>query len=692
MLRKLAALPLLLVVALSDERLALPRATRRFPGPRVRQALPLDELSHHASALALLWFALVWARGGCPLGLYARWARRRAAGRGAAPRPRGRALRLPRRPASRSPSCGRSRRGTPSTSRRACRRSTCLRRSSVLGAAVTAVGRRTAALAVVVAARRRRRRCSTSSTRCCPARTTGLLRNLTPDAVGPLTRARRRRRAVALLVAARGLMRRRRRAWQVAVAVAALSTTLHVLHGFNDGTLASVVILMLLVARRHDFDRPGDVATRRAALQRLAALAHRDLRVRVRRALDQPHRRRPAVHLPLRPPRDGERPGRAARRRLAAPGRPLRRVVPALAASCSASRRRSGWSPAGSHRGATACARGCSSGSSPRRSCARGASTRWRRSSCAPTSRTSSAPAVGVSRLPRRRRRRDRLGRPDRARPEAFDELIAAFVAHAHERDWRSRFSAPRSAALALYARHGLHALYHGDEAVVDVASFSLDGRAIRKVRQSVHRLERAGYTARVLRPERARRRRARRARGVARAWRGRRAGARLRDGARRALRARRRRRGLRRRLRSRRARRAASCTSRCRRPAARCRSRRCRACGRHPERVQRVADLRGDRPGRARHGYERVSLNFAPFAALLAPEAELSRLQEVQRRALLTLKGHFQLDNLLAVQPQVLPALAAALRRLRAAARPAAGRDRGARRRGVPAVPRAQR
>ena len=42
------------------------------------------------------------------------------------------------------------------------------------------------------------------------------------------------------------------------------------------------------------------------------------------------------------------------------------------------------------------------------------------------------------------------------------------------------------------------------------------------------------------------------------------------------------------------------------------------------------------------------MSLNFAPFAALLAPEAELSTLQRVERRALLSLKGHFQLDNLL--------------------------------------------
>ena len=47
-------------------------------------------------------------------------------------------------------------------------------------------------------------------------------------------------------------------------------------------------------------------------------------------------------------------------------------------------------------------------------------------------------------------------------------------------------------------------------------------------------------------------------------------------------------------------------------------------------------------------HGFGRISLNFAPFAALLAPEAELSALQRVERRALLALKGHFQLDNLL--------------------------------------------
>jgi lysyl-tRNA synthetase, class II len=44
----------------------------------------------------------------------------------------------------------------------------------------------------------------------------------------------------------------------------------------------------------------------------------------------------------------------------------------------------------------------------------------------------------------------------------------------------------------------GLRSLYIGDEAVVHTATFSLEGRAIRKVRQSVSRLEKSGYTVEV--------------------------------------------------------------------------------------------------------------------------------------------------------------------------------------------------
>jgi lysyl-tRNA synthetase class 2 len=47
-----------------------------------------------------------------------------------------------------------------------------------------------------------------------------------------------------------------------------------------------------------------------------------------------------------------------------------------------------------------------------------------------------------------------------------------------------------------LWAQLGLRSLYLGDEAIVDTHAFSLEGRPIRKVRQSVTRLEKQGYAA----------------------------------------------------------------------------------------------------------------------------------------------------------------------------------------------------
>jgi lysyl-tRNA synthetase, class II len=47
---------------------------------------------------------------------------------------------------------------------------------------------------------------------------------------------------------------------------------------------------------------------------------------------------------------------------------------------------------------------------------------------------------------------------------------------------------------LPLWQQAGLQALYIGDEALVETDRFSLEGRAVRKLRQSVNRLEREGY------------------------------------------------------------------------------------------------------------------------------------------------------------------------------------------------------
>jgi lysyl-tRNA synthetase, class II len=51
------------------------------------------------------------------------------------------------------------------------------------------------------------------------------------------------------------------------------------------------------------------------------------------------------------------------------------------------------------------------------------------------------------------------------------------------------------ASTLPLFRDAGLHAMYLGDEAIVETAAFSLEGRAIRKVRQSVSRIEAAGYS-----------------------------------------------------------------------------------------------------------------------------------------------------------------------------------------------------
>jgi lysyl-tRNA synthetase, class II len=47
-----------------------------------------------------------------------------------------------------------------------------------------------------------------------------------------------------------------------------------------------------------------------------------------------------------------------------------------------------------------------------------------------------------------------------------------------------------------MYEELGLRTLYLGDEAIIELDKFSLEGRAIRKVRQSVSRLGKAGYRA----------------------------------------------------------------------------------------------------------------------------------------------------------------------------------------------------
>ena len=74
-------------------------------------------------------------------------------------------------------------------------------------------------------------------------------------------------------------------------------------------------------------------------------------------------------------------------------------------------------------------------------------------------------------------------------RTSACAELVRAFVEFGHRHGWRIAAIGVGPDFVPTYEAAGLRTVYIGDEAVVDPRTFSLEGRAIRKVRQSVNRL-----------------------------------------------------------------------------------------------------------------------------------------------------------------------------------------------------------
>ncbi|MFG2333737.1 phosphatidylglycerol lysyltransferase domain-containing protein [Streptomyces sp. NPDC048604] len=86
--------------------------------------------------------------------------------------------------------------------------------------------------------------------------------------------------------------------------------------------------------------------------------------------------------------------------------------------------------------------------------------------------------------------------------PEAWPGAIEPWLAEAREHGWIPAVMGASEEAGTIYARHGLDALELGDEALVDTAEFTLEGRAMRTVRQAYNRVKRAGYEVRVRRHE----------------------------------------------------------------------------------------------------------------------------------------------------------------------------------------------
>jgi lysyl-tRNA synthetase class 2 len=624
-----------------------------LPGPRIRDVLPLDELSRR-SGLPLLAFVAVWAVAAALLGVLARAARAErltaalllALGVGAwgylaagveitivrqvpaheafASAAALRAVYVPAALAGLAGALG----GVASKTVRP-------QAPLVLAWFVAAAG----ALGILDAI--------------LPQRSHALIGELAPTRVYPVTSSLVAPLGLALLLAARGLARRKRRAWQVSIVLLAGLTALHLLHSFNYGAIATGLVALALLARRSTFDVPGDPKARpwlllRAAVVVVGIYAYAAAALWLNRVMaDQPYtfafvvRETSAALVGLR------LHGSAHLGDDFATWFPLSIFLAGLAGAVWLLL---GWLAPWRHRVRQ---------EARERELARDLVAAWGVDTLAPFVLradksyffTPDAHAFlaykvvgGVAIVSG-----DPIGPPS-----AFHDLVQSFIAFAHERDWRVAVLGASHRLLELYRTHGLNALYHGDEAVVETTRFSLEGRAIRKVRQSVSRLERAGFTVRALTPSEIDGELRRELEEVARAWRG--------DTPERGF--------------------AMALDALfslgddhavflvgfgpdgsaagflhfavCRAAAALSLS--------SMPRLRETPNgfnewLVCEAIAWARtNGFERVSLNFAPFAALLAPEVELSTLQRFERRALLSLKGWFQLDNLLAFNRKFFP------------------------------------
>ena len=486
-----------------------------------------------------------------------------------------------------------------------------------------------------------------------PSHDRTFLSPLAPGAVRPLTTALVAPLALALLVVAGGLARRKRRAWQVSLALLGGSSVLHLLHGFNAGAAVTTLLAVALVAQRHEFDAPGDPATRPALAARALLLAAGTFLYGLlalwlnQLAVDQPASLGLMAHETAAALVGARLHGSAQLGPGVGDWFPLSVFLTGLAA---AGWLLHGWIAPWRYRVRQEVRE---------RRLARDLVEAWGVDTLAPfvlradksyffsdDERAFVAYRVvgGVA-----------IVSGDPVGPAAaYPSLLDRFIEFTRERGWRLAILGASERCLELYRERGLHALYHGDEAVLETDAFSLEGRPIRKVRQSVHRLERAGYRTEVLRPGEIDAELRHELEAIAREWRGSQPergfvmalDALFRLGDEDAL----------------------------------------FVVGRTPSGVpagflhfavcsaggalslSSMPRLRSTPNGfnewlicetvvwaRA-NGFARISLNFAPFAALLAPEAELTHLQRLERRALLRLKGRFQLDNLLLFNRKFFP------------------------------------
>jgi len=641
------------VVVAATGWLYVARPLASLPGPRVHDALPLDELARRAT-IPLLLFLAVWAVAAALLGGVVRWTRAErltaglllALGVGAwTYAVDGLSILVVRQiPAHQAFHAAAAEQavvipavlaGIAGSLAGRASRSARPRSPLVLAWLVAAAG----LLAVFDAIFPEHRRSLVTALD--PAHVHGLSKALVP----PL--------AFALVVAARGLARGQRRAWQVAIGLLAALTVLHVEHRFDEGAILTGIATVALMARRADFGLRGDPSVKprialHAFLLAAAVAVYGLFTVWVNRLMaDQSY----TVPFALR-----------------VTGRALAGL--SLRGADHLSGAVADWFPVSVFLlGLGGAAILLFEWLAPwryrlrqelrERELVRTLVASWGTDTLAPfvlradksyffsdDERTFLAYRVvgGVA-----------IVSGDPVGP-AGDRcgLVGRFLEFAHARGWRVAVLGVSESSLDLYRAHGLHALYHGDEAVLETASFTLEGRAIRKVRQSVHRLRKAGYRALVLWPSEIGPDVRGELEAIARVWRG----SAPERGFVMALDAlfrlgddeavfvvgvdgRDRPHGFLHFAVSR----AGSALSLSSMPRLRSTPN-----GFNEWLICETVDWARE------NGFARVSLNFCPFAALLAPEAELTGMQRVQVAALRSLKGHFQLDNLLLFNRKFFP------------------------------------
>jgi len=460
---------------------------------------------------------------------------------------------------------------------------------------------------------------------------------------------------ILLLISSRGLARQNRRAWRLAVALLGLSAVLHLLRGPHyAAAIVTGLTAVALVARRQDFPNRGDPAAELSALARLTGMLALAVVYGVtviclyRIAADLSFSagsvaRDTARALAGLPPHGSQYlPGEFSQ------WFPLSVLsIAAIGVIWAAEVWVRPWqqrlfADAGSGERAAAIVR------------------QWGSDTLAPFALRSDKQwfFTGQSLIAYHVVRGIAVVSGDPVGPvEEAGPALDDFLGYARSRGWHVAVLGASAQLLPTYIDRGLHPLYHGDEAVIDSAAFCLDGHPMRTVRQAVHRLERDMYRAEIVLAGAVSEQLHAELADIDRAW--------LHGGMRKGF------------------------TMELDDPfslgdddalfvvgrdeqgqvagflhLAVCRASRSLSLSSMPRRQSLPngfnAWLIVNAVWWARdHGYERISLNFSPFAGVLGSDAAISSPQRIERRMLLRLKRvlALQLDNLLRFNRQFSPA-----------------------------------